>query len=87
MWRELAAPAPSPCPAGCLDDLVDPLVAEIQGRGEFAQRCAAQMEPADGPVELRFGDVGGMVCLDELLLRLPGGCQQLLIHVSSVSRR
>jgi hypothetical protein len=37
------------------------------------------MEPADGPVELRFSDLGGMVCLDELFLRLPGGCQQFLM--------
>ena len=44
------------------------------------------MEPSDGPVELRFSDLGGMVCLDELFLRLPGGCQQSLIHLSSVSR-
>ena len=29
VWREPAAPAPSPCPTGCLDDLVDPLVAEM----------------------------------------------------------
>ena len=81
MWRELAAPAPSPSPAGCLDDLVDPLVAEIEGRGEFAQGCAAQMQPAHGPVELRLGDLGRMVRLDELFLRLPGRCQQLLVHL------
>jgi hypothetical protein len=27
-----------------------------------------------------------MLCLDELFLRLLGGCQQFLIHMSSVSR-
>lgn len=45
------------------------------------------MEPADGPVELRFGDLGGMVGLDESFLCPPGGCQQVRIHLSSVSRR
>jgi hypothetical protein len=29
------------------------------------------MEPADGRVELRFSDLGGMVCLAGLFLRLP----------------
>jgi hypothetical protein len=66
---------------------VDPLVAEVQGCGELAQRCAAEMQAADGTVELGFGDVGGMVCLDELFLRLPGRGQQLRIHASIVPRR
>jgi hypothetical protein len=76
-----AAPSPSPPPAGGLDDLVDPLVAEMQGCGELAQRCAAQMQAADGAVKLSFGDLGGVVCLDELFLRLPGRGQQLLVHI------
>ena len=71
VWGKLAAPSPSPPPAGCLDDLVDPLVAEVQGGSEFAQRCAAQRQAADGTVELSLGDPGGMVSLDELFLRLP----------------
>jgi hypothetical protein len=39
------------------------------------------MQAADGTVKLSFGDLGGMVCLDELFLRLPGRCKQLLIHI------
>jgi hypothetical protein len=38
------------------------------------------MQPADGTVELRFGDLGGVVCLDELFLRPPGGRQEFVIH-------
>ncbi len=59
----------------------------MQGCGELAQRCAAQVQAADGAVKLSFGDLGGTVCLDELLLRLPGRGQQLLCvpETSSVS--
>jgi hypothetical protein len=39
------------------------------------------MQPADGTVELRLGDLGGMVSLDELFLRLSCGYQQVLIHI------
>lgn len=81
IWGMLAAPSPSSRSAGGLDDLVDPLVAEVQGGGEFAQRRAAEVQAAEGAVELGFGNLGGMVCLDELVLRLPGRCQQLLIHI------
>jgi hypothetical protein len=59
---------------------VDPLVAEVQGGGELAQRCPAQMQAADGMVKLSLGDLGGMVCLDELFLRLPGRCKEFLVH-------
>jgi hypothetical protein len=76
-----ATPSPLPAPTGGLDDLVDPLVAEVQGGGEFAQRCAAEVQAADGAVKLGFGDLGGMVRLDALFLRLPGRCKQLLIHI------
>jgi hypothetical protein len=77
----LAASSPSPPPAGCSDDLVYPLVAEVQGCGELAQRCAAQVQAADGTVELCLGDLGSVVCLDELFLRLSGCGEQFLIHV------
>ncbi len=66
--REAAVPSPSACPAGCLHDLVDPLVAELQGCGELAQRGAAQVQPPHRPVKLGLGDLGSMVCLDEPLL-------------------
>jgi hypothetical protein len=39
------------------------------------------MQAADGTVKLSFGDLGGMVCLDEPFLCLPGRGQQLLIHI------
>src|SRR6266404_6483335 len=62
---ERAAPYPSARAAGCLHDLVDPLVAELQGCGEFAQRWAAQVQPAHRPVKLGLGDLGSVVCIDE----------------------
>jgi len=78
---KVAAPSPSACPAGCLDNLVHPLVTEVQGCAEFAQRCAAQVQAAHRPVKLSFGDVGSVVCLDEVFLRQPGRREQLLVHV------
>jgi len=66
---------------------VHPLVAEVESGGEFAERRAAEVEPAHGPMELRLGDLGGVIGLDHPLLRLPGGGQQPLVHPSSVPRR
>jgi hypothetical protein len=60
---------------------VHPLVADVQGYGEFAQRCAVQMQATDGTVKLGFGDLRGMVRLDESFLCLPGRCQQLCVQV------
>src|SRR5258708_9204503 len=81
VWGEPAALSPSPPPAGGLYDLVHPLVAEVQRRGGLAQGAPAQMQAADGTVKLSLGDLGGMVCLDELFLRLPGRRKELLVHV------
>ena len=77
--RKVAAPSPSARPAGCLDNLVHPLVTKVQGRGEFTQRRATQMQAAHRPVKLDLGDLGSVIRLDEAFLRQPGR-RQLLVH-------
>jgi len=59
---------------------VHPLVAEVQGCSEFAQRRAAQMQAAYRAVKLSSGNLGIVVRLDEPFLRLPGFSQQVLVQ-------
>jgi hypothetical protein len=59
---------------------VDPLVAEVQGGSEFAQRRAAQMQAAYRAVKLCSGNLGSVFGLDEPFLRLPRSGEQILVH-------
>lgn len=58
-----------------------PLVAQPERGGQFAQRAAVQMQPADRPVELGPGHLGVVFRLDQPFLCLPGFGQQILIHI------
>jgi len=82
-----AASSPSPPTAGGLDDLVHPLVTEVESGGEFPQGRAAEMQATNGTVELSLGDLCGMVGLNELFLRPSGRGQQVLVHLSTVHRQ
>ena len=73
--------------AGRLDDLVHPLVAQPEDGGELTQRGAVQVQAPDGPVELGPGHLGVALGIDQPFLGLSGLGEQLLIHVSTVTRR
>jgi len=64
-----APPSPSARAAGCRDDLMDSLVAEVQDCGEFAERSAAQVQAAHRAMKLSSGDLGSVLRLDEAHLR------------------
>jgi esterase/lipase superfamily enzyme len=74
------ASGPAAGAAGLLDDLVHPLVAQAQGRGDLAQRRAAQVQAPDGPVELRAGHLEVTFGVDQLLLGEPGLGEQVIVH-------
>jgi hypothetical protein len=72
--------SPSTRSAGGLDDLVDPLVAEVQGASEFAQRRATQMQSAYRAMKPSSGNLGSVFRFDEPLFCSFGQCPQLLVH-------
>jgi hypothetical protein len=76
-----AAPLPSSGTPCRLNDLMDALVAEMQGFGDFTQRPTAQVQATHGTVEFSAGHLGFMLCLNEPPVCAPRAGRQLLLHV------
>ena len=83
----LAATCPAAGPAGLRHDLVYPLVAEPERGGELTQRRALQVQAAHRPVEFGPGDLRVTLGIDQPFLGSPGLGEQVVVHLSTVTRR
>ena len=81
------AAQPAAGTAGRLDDLVHPLVAEAEAGGQLAQRGTVQVQPSHRPVEVGPGHFGVALGVDQPFLGSPGLGEQILIHLSTVTRQ
>ncbi len=77
----LPAPSPPPASTALFDDLVDTLVADAEGCGHLAHRCACQVQSSDSPAVFRLGSL-------ELVLELrdPASCGRRLVQQVLVKR-
>ena len=64
-----------------------PLVAEAEAGGELAQRRAVQVQPPNRPVEVGPGHLDVALGIDQPFLGSPGLGEQLIIHLSTVTRQ
>lgn len=84
----LAAPSSPPANAAIIDDLMDALVAQAEGFGNFAHRCTGQVHAADRATVFRLGDPELIFELSNPVGRDSGLSQQVLInrHLSIIGR-
>ena len=85
----LAAPSSPPANAAVLDDLVDALVADAEGFGNLAHRCACQVQASDRSTVFRLGCLELVLELSDPASRGGGLGQQVLInrHLSTLHRQ
>ena len=84
-----AALAPAAASPGVFHDLVHALVTEAEGVRDLAKRPSRELEPAHGPVEIRAGDLGRVLSVDDAGLGGLRLTQQIRIdsHMSTVPRQ
>jgi hypothetical protein len=84
-----AAPSSPTANATVLDDLVDALVADAEGLGNLAHRCASQVQAPDRSTVFPFGSLELVLELSDPASRGVGLSQQVLInwHLSVTDRQ
>jgi hypothetical protein len=76
----LAAPSSPPANAAVLDDLVDALVADAEGFGNLAHRCACKVQASDRSTVFRLGALELVLELSDPASRGGRLSQEVLIH-------
>jgi hypothetical protein len=85
----LPAPSSPPADATVFDDLVDALVADAEGIGNFAHRCTRQVQAPNRSTVFRSGSLELVLELSDTARRSRGLSQQVLIngHLSIIGRQ